>query len=102
MSMEKQTGNDTPKRACNCNPKDAYSPDQGYSCDCKNYGVHNKTQENAVLAAQKKKRHDHDDHSGKLCDMAHMADEPMSTDVLGSYTGTAADGDVPEQDADDL
>ncbi len=24
------------------------------------------------------------------------------SDVLGSYTGTAADGEVPEQDADDL
>ncbi len=24
------------------------------------------------------------------------------SDILGSYTGTAADGDVPEQDADDL
>jgi len=24
------------------------------------------------------------------------------SDVLGSYTGTAANGDVPEQDADDL
>jgi len=24
------------------------------------------------------------------------------SDILGSYTGTAIDGDVPEQDADDL
>ena len=24
------------------------------------------------------------------------------SDVLGSYTGTAEDGDIPEQDADDL
>ena len=24
------------------------------------------------------------------------------SDILGSYTGTAADGDTPEQDADDL
>ncbi len=24
------------------------------------------------------------------------------SDILGSYTGTAADGDVPEQDPDDL
>ena len=24
------------------------------------------------------------------------------SDILGSYTGTAADGGVPEQDADDL
>ena len=23
-------------------------------------------------------------------------------DILGSYTGTSADGDAPEQDADDL
>ena len=26
----------------------------------------------------------------------------IQSDVLGSYTGTADDGDVPEQDADDL
>ena len=31
-----------------------------------------------------------------------MADEPQSTDVLGSYTGTAQDGGRPVQDADDL
>ena len=37
-----------------------------------------------------------------LCDLAHMADEPQSTDVLGSYTGTAKDGGHPVQDADDL
>lgn len=24
------------------------------------------------------------------------------SDILGSYTGTAADGEAPEQDADDL
>lgn len=24
------------------------------------------------------------------------------SDILGSYTGTAADGDIPEQDVDDL
>lgn len=30
------------------------------------------------------------------------ADEPQSTDVLGSYTGTAQDGEHPVQDADDL
>ncbi len=38
----------------------------------------------------------------RLCDLAHMADEPQSTDVLGSYTGTAQDGGRPVQDADDL
>jgi hypothetical protein len=37
-----------------------------------------------------------------LCEMAHMANEEASTDVLGSYTGTGAKGDPPEQDADDL
>ncbi len=37
-----------------------------------------------------------------LCDLSHMADEPQSTDVLGSYTGTARDGGHPVQDADDL
>ena len=29
-------------------------------------------------------------------------DEPQSTEVLGSYTGTAQDGGRPVQDADDL
>ncbi len=38
----------------------------------------------------------------RLCELAHMADEPQSTDVLGSYTGTAQDGGHPVQDADDL
>ncbi len=28
--------------------------------------------------------------------------EDILSDILGSYTGTAADGGVPEQDADDL
>ena len=41
-------------------------------------------------------------HAKRLCDLAHMADEPQSTDVLGSYTGTAQDGEHPVQDADDL
>ena len=34
--------------------------------------------------------------------LQEMAHEPQSTDVLGSYTGTPADGGVPQQDADDL
>lgn len=38
----------------------------------------------------------------ELCEMAHMADEHDSTDVLGSYTGMAQDGEDPVQDADDL
>lgn len=29
-------------------------------------------------------------------------DSGIESDVLGSYTGTAADGTAPEQDADDL
>lgn len=37
-----------------------------------------------------------------LCELAHMADEPASTDVLGSYTGTGQNADPPVQDADDL
>ena len=37
-----------------------------------------------------------------LCDLAHMADEEDSTDVLGSYTGMGQDGEAPVQDADDL
>ena len=31
-----------------------------------------------------------------------MADDPESTDVLGSYTGMGEDGEEPVQDADDL
>lgn len=38
----------------------------------------------------------------ELCEMAHMADEDNSTDVLGSYTGMAQHGEEPVQDADDL
>ena len=49
---------------------------------------------------KKKKRPVHDIQ--RLCDMAHIADREASTDVLGSYTGTGADGDAPVQDADDL
>lgn len=37
-----------------------------------------------------------------LCGLARMADEEESTDVLGSYTGMAADGEDPVQDVDDL
>ena len=48
----------------------------------------------------KKKRPVHDIQ--RLCDMAHMADEPAATDVLGSYTGMGADGEPPVQDVDDL
>ncbi len=44
----------------------------------------------------------HPNKAAKLCGLAHMADEPDSTDVLGSYTGTAQDGEPPVQDADDL
>lgn len=38
----------------------------------------------------------------RVCDMAHICDHQASTDVLGSYTGTGADGESPVQDADDL
>lgn len=34
--------------------------------------------------------------------MSHISDEPESTDVLGSYTGTAQGGEEPVQDQDDL
>ncbi len=34
--------------------------------------------------------------------MASISKESIPSDVLGSYTGTPADGLVPEQDADDL
>lgn len=38
----------------------------------------------------------------RLCGLARMADEEDSTDVLGSYTGMAQNGEPPVQDADDL
>ena len=38
----------------------------------------------------------------RLCDLAQMADEEDSTDVLGPYTGTGRRGERPVQDADDL
>lgn len=38
----------------------------------------------------------------QLCELAEMANDPESTDVLGSYTGMARDGEAPVQDADDL
>ncbi len=38
----------------------------------------------------------------QLCELARMADEADSTDVLGSYTGMAQDREAPVQDADDL
>lgn len=34
--------------------------------------------------------------------LRRMSTRRDSTDVLGSYTGTAADGEQPVQDADDL
>ncbi len=34
--------------------------------------------------------------------VSRMMRDPDTTDVLGSYTGTARDGGTPEQDADDL
>ncbi len=43
-----------------------------------------------------------DDAAKSLSPLARMADEHESTDVLGSYTGMAQDGDPPVQDADDL
>ena len=49
---------------------------------------------------KKKKRPVHDIQ--RLCDLAHIADHEASTDVLGSYTGTGANGDSAVQDADDL
>ncbi len=38
----------------------------------------------------------------RLWELARMADEDIASDVLGSYTGMAEDGGLPEQDADDL
>jgi len=41
-------------------------------------------------------------YHGNICELANIANEEGSTDVLGSYTGMGADFDPPEQDADDL
>lgn len=38
----------------------------------------------------------------RLCELGQMANEPESTDVLGSYTGMARNQEPPVQDADDL
>ena len=38
----------------------------------------------------------------RLCDLARMADEPQSTDVLGTNTAPAPDGGRPVPHADDL
>ena len=32
----------------------------------------------------------------------NFSDDDIYSDVLGSYTGTSADGGKPEQDADDI
>lgn len=50
----------------------------------------------------KNKRDEKQKKLDELCELASMANEPFATDILGSYTGTGADGDVPEQDVDDL
>jgi hypothetical protein len=34
--------------------------------------------------------------------LQNMSKSEIPTDVMGSYTGTARDGDIPIQDADDL
>ncbi|MGX8702412.1 hypothetical protein [Caproiciproducens sp.] len=34
--------------------------------------------------------------------LPNMSKSEIPTDVLGSYTGTARDGEKPDQDADDL
>lgn len=34
--------------------------------------------------------------------LQNMSKSEIPTDVMGSYTGTARDGDTPDQDADDL
>ncbi len=56
----------------------------------------------------KKTREQHYVRTTVMKDLGDIA-QPLSrsvdgieSDVLGSYTGTAADGTAPEQDADDL
>lgn len=70
----------------------------GRRAACRRLSKRGKKEESALQKRPPKPRPD----AKRLCDLAHMADEPQSTDVLGSYTGTAQDGEHPVQDADDL
>ncbi len=55
---------------------------------------------------EKKKRHTRIRLSDTVESSAHAMVEQgrqeILSDILGSYTGTAKDGEPPEQDADDL
>ncbi len=60
------------------------------------------------IRVRKKTREQHSVRPTVMNDLGDIA-QPLSrsvdgieSDVLGSYTGTAADGTAPEQDADDL
>ena len=62
------------------------------------------------MAMQDKKARQHNGQNGKFgCSVPDEADilrrqgrGKIESDVLGSYTGSPAEGEQPEQDADDL
>ena len=60
-----------------------------------------------IRVKKKERGHDPEKHSVDkgLCKIAQpLSDisDGIESDVLGSYTGIAADGSAPQQDADDL
>ena len=60
-----------------------------------------------IRVKKKERGHDPEKHSVDkgLCEIAQpLSDisDGIESDVLGSYTGIAADGSAPQQDADDL
>ena len=60
-----------------------------------------------IRVKKKERGHDPEKHSVDkgLCEIAQPLSDisnGIESDVLGSYTGIAADGSAPQQDADDL
>ncbi|MDF1494173.1 MULTISPECIES: hypothetical protein [Eubacteriales] len=51
---------------------------------------------------RKKENKEYTDVDKMAATLPNMSKSEIPTDVLGSYTGTARDGEKPDQDADDL
>ncbi|MGX8709469.1 MAG: hypothetical protein ACQGTM_04390 [bacterium] len=51
---------------------------------------------------RKKENKEYTDVDKMASTLPNMSKSEIPTDVLGSYTGTARDGEKPDQDADDL
>lgn len=49
-----------------------------------------------------KQKHNKQNIQDKAETLQQQGRGPIHSDILGSYTGTPEDGEVPEQDADDL